>query len=169
MDGKRLMAMAVFAALTVMVTAAAASAAPKPQTISLLEIDNSFVGIGGFPTTNTGAPPAVGQGFVTTGVLYRWAGTKKGAPVGNARAVCTVTGVNLTNTGGTIWTHCDVALSLPTGLIEVSGPLNLIAQTNNVPIVGGNSAYVGAQGYVTHKNIGPESSNNSSDVIHITN
>ena len=76
---------------------------------------------------------------------------------------------NLTNTGGTIWTHCDVALSLPGGALEVSGPLNLAAKTNNVPVVGGNSAYVGAQGYVPHKNIGPEDSNNSSDMIHITN
>jgi Dirigent-like protein len=168
MAGKRLVVMAVLAAAATMVTMATSAAAAKPQTISLLEVDNPVVGIGGFPTAFN-EPPSAGQGFVVTGILYKWAGTKKGAPVGNARGVCTVTSVNLTNTGGTIWTHCDVALSLPTGLIEVSGPLNLVAQANNVPIVGGNSAYVGAQGYVTHKNIGPESSNNSSDVIHITN
>ncbi len=168
MAGKRLVVIAVLAAVATMVTTATSSAAPKPQTISLLEVDNPIVGIGGFPT-EFNEPPSAGQGFVITGILYKWAGTKKGAPVGNARGVCTVTGVNLTNTGGTIWAHCDVALSLPSGLVEVSGPLNLAAQTNNVPVVGGNSAYVGAQGYVQHRNIGPQDSNNSSDVIHITN
>jgi hypothetical protein len=168
MAGKSLMVMVVFAAAVVMVGAAASSAAPKPQTISLLEIDNPIVGTGGFPT-GFNAPPSAGQGFIVTGVLYKWAGTKKGAPVGNIRAVCTVTSVNLTNTGGAIWTHCDVALSLPSGVIEASGPLNIAGAANNVPVVGGNSTYVGAQGYVNHRNIGPQDSNNSSDVIHITN
>jgi hypothetical protein len=114
------------------------------------------------------APPTVGQGFVTTGVLYNWVGVRKGAPIGNVRALCTVTNVTPTNIGGSIWTHCDVAL-VPAGRIEVSGPLNLTAAANNVPVVGGTGAYVGAQGVVTHRNIGSQNSNNSADVIHLTN
>ena len=169
MVGKRFVLSSLVAAVAVMaVGAGSLSAAPKPQTISLLEVDNSFVGLGGFSTTSN-APPSVGQGFVTTGVLYKWAGVKKGAPVGNVRALCTVTSVTITNNGGSIWTHCDVSLSLPAGTIEVSGPLNLAAAANNVPVVGGNGAYVGAQGVVTHRNIGSQDSNNSADVIHLTN
>ena len=163
-----LLSLVVGVAVMVIGIGSSAAAAPKPQAISLLEIDNSLVGLGGFSTTSN-APPTVGQGFVTTGVLYKWAGVKKGAAVGNVRALCTVTSVNVTNTGGSIWTHCDVALALPAGTIEVSGSLNLAAAANDVPIVGGTGAYVGAQGVVTHRNIGNESSNNSADVIHLTN
>ena len=168
MSGKRHALVVVIAAAVVMVGAAVSSAAPKPQTISLLEVDNSFVGTGGFPTTSN-APPAVGQGFVSTGVLYRWAGTKKGAAYGNIRVVCTVTSVNLTSTGGSLWTSCDVSFFLPGGVIALSGPLNLTAASSSVPVVGGNGAYVGAQGVVNHRNIGGENSSTSADVIHITN
>ncbi len=168
MSGKRHALVVVIAAAMVMVGAAVSSAAPKPQTISLLEVDNSFVGTGGFPTTSN-APPAVGQGFVSTGVLYRWAGTKKGAAYGNIRVVCTVTSVNLTSTGGSLWTSCDVSFFLPGGVIALSGPLNLTAASSSVPVVGGNGAYLGAQGVVNHRNIGGENSSTSADVIHITN
>ena len=168
MSGKRRALVVVFAAAVVIFGATVSSAAPKPQTISLLEVDNSFVGTGGFPTSGNAAP-AVGQGFVTTGVLYRWAGAKKGAAYGNIRVVCTVTSVNLTAAGGSIWTSCDVSFFLPGGVIALSGPLNLAAASDNVPVVGGNGAYVGAQGVVNHRNIGGENSNTAADVIHITN
>ena len=49
MSGKHRALVVVFAATVVMVGAAASSAAPKPQTISLLEVDNSFVGTGELP------------------------------------------------------------------------------------------------------------------------
>ena len=58
---------------------------------------------------------------------------------------------------------------LPSGVIALSGPLNLTAVSGDVPVVGGNGAYVGAQGVVNHRNIGGENSNTSADVIHITN
>ena len=155
MVAKRLVVLTAFAALVGMaVGVATSSAAPTPQTISVLEVDTSFTGTGGFPISSN-APPAVGQGFITSGVLYKWAGRTKGAPVGTIRVVCTVTTVNLTSSGGTAWTHCDASLFLPGGVIEANGPLNLTAGTNNVPVVGGTGAYVGAQGVVVHKNIGP--------------
>jgi hypothetical protein len=146
---------------------ASAAAAPQPETMSLLETDTVFVGTGGFPTGN--AAPSVGQGFVTDGVLYKWAGAKQGAGVGHVRVVCTVTSVSLANNSGTVWTQCEVSLFLPGGLIEVAGPLSLTASANEVPIVGGTGAYVGAQGYVNHKDIGGQSSNKAVNVIHITN
>jgi len=147
--------------------AMSASAAPKAQTFSLLEVDSVFVPINGFPTSN--ASPAVGQGFVTGGEMYKWVGGKKGAPVGHVRVVCTVTSVNLTSTGGSAWTQCEVSLFLPGGVIEASGPLNLTAGSDEVPIVGGTDAYVGAQGYVNHKEIGGQNSNSAVNIFHITN
>ena len=147
--------------------AVSASAAPKAQTISLFETDSVFVGTGGFPTGN--APPAVGQGFVTTGTLYKSAGGKQGAPVGHVRVVCTVTSVTLMQNSGTVWTQCEVSLFLPGGVIEGSGPLSLSNPTNYVPVTGGTGAYVGAQGIVKHKAIGGQNSNRSIDVIDIIN
>ena len=89
MAGKRLVVMAVLAAVATMVTTATSSGAPKPQTISLLEVDYPIVGIGGFPT-EFNEPPSVGQGFVVRGMLYKWAGTKRvrqsGTSVPSARS-----------------------------------------------------------------------------------
>jgi Dirigent-like protein len=157
-------AIAVIAAMAV--GDVSSSAAPKPQTISLLEVDTSFVGTGGFSTTGS-SPPAVGQGFVSTGVLYKWAGAKKGAPAGRAQVVCAVTSVKIS--ASLVWMHCDVSVFLSRGVIEVSGPLSLTTESNTVPVVGGTGAYVGAQGTVTHRNIDGQNSNKSIDVIRLTN
>ena len=159
--------LSVFAVALMSVAAGSASAAPKAQTISLFETDVVFVGTGGLPTGNT--PPAVGQGFVTTGTLSKLAGTKKGAPVGHIRVVCTVTSVTVTQSSGTVWTQCEVSLFLPGGVIEASGPLSIYSPTNYVPLTGGTGAYLGAQGVVKHKVVGGENSNSSIDVIDITN
>jgi hypothetical protein len=147
---------------------ASASATPKPETMSLLENDTVLVGTGGFPTTGNAAP-SVGQGLITDGVLYKSVGGKQGAAVGHVRVVCTITSVNLTKTSGTVWAQCAVSFFLPGGVIAIAGPLSLGAPANGVPIVGGTGAYVGAQGYVNHSNVGGENSTKSVNVVHITN
>jgi hypothetical protein len=169
MVGRRSSVVSIVAAGAAMaVGLSSSSAAPKPQTISLLEVDTSFVGIGGFSTTSN-VPPAVGQGFVSTGLLYKWAGVKKGAPAGQVRVVCTVTSVKLSGQTGSVSTQCEVSFLLPGGVIQISGPLNLTAQTNTLPVVGGTGAYAGAEGVVGHRTIGGQNSNNSADVIRLTN
>ena len=146
---------------------ASASAAPKPQTIRLLEVDTSFTGTGGFPTTSNSAPPAVGQGFISQATMYKWAGAKRGAPVGHLSVIGTVTSIDPSRNTGRF--HVDATLFLPAGTLEASGSASFSAKVNDIPVVGGTSAYVGAQGYVQVKNIGGENSNASSNVIHITN
>jgi hypothetical protein len=148
--------------------ASAAGAAPKPQTISLLEVDTAFYPTGGWDA-NSNAAPAVGQGFVSNGVYYKWAGTKRGAAVGHLQVACTVTtSVTFTSTAASGWFHCDATAFLPGGRIEASGALSFAAKTNTLPIVGGTGKYVAAQGYVNTTNIGGENSNMSADVLHIT-
>ena len=168
MSGKRLVLFALFAmAGMTAVAVTSAAAAPKPQTIRLLEIDNTFQPTGGW-SGNTS--PVVGQGFVSTGVFYKWAGAKRGAAVGHIQILCTVTvPVTFTETGGSGWFHCDVTALLPGGKIQVSGPLNIATKTNHLPLVGGTGKYVGVQGYVATTNIGGDNSDASADVIHITN
>jgi hypothetical protein len=146
---------------------ASASAAPRPQTISLLEVDTSFTGTGGFPTTSNGPPPAVGQGFISQATMYKWAGVKRGAAVGRLHVIGTITSIDPSRNTGSF--HVDATLFLPAGTIEASGSASFSAKENEIPVVGGTGAYVGAQGYVQVKNIGGENSNTSSNVIHITN
>jgi hypothetical protein len=146
---------------------ASVSAAPKQQTIRLLEVDTSFTGTGGFPTTNNGGPPAVGQGFISQATMYKWAGAKRGAPVGHLHVIGTITSIDPSRNTG--WFHVDATLFLPAGMLEASGSASFSAKENEIPIVGGTGAYVGAQGYVQVKNIGGQNSNTSSNVIHITN
>src|SRR6476620_489533 len=90
----------VVAVAVLAVGVASASAAPKPQTIRLLEVDTSFTGTGGFPTTSNGAPPMVGQGFISQATMYKWAGAKRGAPVGHLSVIGTITSIDPSrNTG----------------------------------------------------------------------
>jgi hypothetical protein len=169
MSMRRLVLLSILAAAVVTATGvASAGAAPKAQTIRLLEVDNTFQQIGGWSGDTA---PTVGQGFVSTGVFYRWAGTKRGAAVGHVQILCTVTvPVSFTSeTGPSGWFHCDVTALLPGGKIEVSGALNIAAKTNRLPLVGGTGKYVGVQGYVSTTDIGGDNSDVSADVIHITN
>jgi len=168
MSGKRLAMALVFAASVVIIGASPLSAAPKPQTISLLEMDTAFVPTGGWNAASN-EPPAIGQGFVTNGTYYKWAGSKRGAAVGHLQVVCTVTTpVAFTPTGASGWFHCDATAFLPSGRIEASGALSFAAKANTLPIVGGTGSYVAAQGYVATTNIGGENSNTSADIFHIT-
>jgi hypothetical protein len=168
MSGKRLLVLVSAGVAVLAVGVLSAAAAPKPQTISLFEMDTAFYPTGGW-NANSNVPPAVGQGFVSNGTYYKWAGTKRGVAVGHLQVACTVTSaVTFTQTGGSGWFHCDATAFLPGGKLEASGPLSFSAKTNTLPIVGGTGKYVAAQGYVATTGIGGSNSNTSADVFHIT-
>src|SRR5579864_1858427 len=137
------------------------SGSVKPQTIRLLEIDNSFAGIGGY-SLNSNRPPGPGEGFAFGGIVYKWASAKRGAAVGHLAAMCTV----VTKTVAL----CNGAIFLPGGKLELLTPSNLNNDTapTDIAIVGGTGAYVGAQGYMHSTTIGGPDSNKSSLVIHLT-
>ena len=138
----------------------ASSAAAKPQTLSFLEVDTAFTGIGGYNLSGS-APPTAGQGVTFSGTLYTWAGAKRGAVAGHVHAICTVTAGNPTVA------LCLGDISLPSGTIELLGPTNFGNAPGDVPVVGGTGAYVGARGYMHSANIGGGNSSRSSDVIHL--
>jgi hypothetical protein len=150
---------ALCAAFAFAVALATSSAAVKPQTINLLEVDTSFTPIGGWDETSNG-PPAIGQGFAFGGILYKWAGARRGKAVGHIAAMCTVV----------TKTHflCNGALFLPGGVLELLAPVSLVGDAPlNIPVVGGTGAYVGAQGVMHSTSIGGGDSNKSSLVIHL--
>jgi hypothetical protein len=140
---------------------AAQAGAKPPLTISLLEVDTSLAGTGGY-TASTTEGPSAGQGITFAGTLYRWVGAKRGAAVGHVQAVCTVTSAR----GGVI---CEGLISLPSGTIALLGPGNPRGGPTEIPVVGGSGAYAGAQGYMRSVGIGGKNSTESADIIHLTN
>jgi hypothetical protein len=152
------MLMVLCAALALTFGVATSSSAVKPQTISVLEVDTSFAPIGGLDQTGN-APPAIGQGFTFGGILYKWAGAKRGKAVGHVAAMCTV--VTKTHL------FCNGSLLLSGGVIEVLGPVSIQGEDAfDIPVVGGTGAYAGARGVMRSTRIG-EDSNKSSLVIHL--
>jgi hypothetical protein len=160
-------------AIGVMLVAGAVSAgsfaavgAPRPQTLSFLEVQNTFVGIGGWnPTGNS--PPVAGQGFTFTSTLFKWAGTKKGAALGHDQVVCMATYVDLSV--GSVRLQCNATVSLPGGGIQLAGPSNFANPVTNVAVVGGTGAYAGAQGAARITSLAGGNSNNSAYILRITN
>jgi hypothetical protein len=152
--------------LTSSVALASASAAPKPQTISFLEVNTSFIGTGGYNAASS-APPAPGQGFGFTSILFKWAGAKKGAPLGHDQVLCTVLGEDLSK--GSVEAQCAATNFLPGGTIQLAGSTNFANPVTHVAVVGGTGIYAGAEGTATIRNIGGQNSSSSAYVIHITN
>jgi hypothetical protein len=144
------------------VAVGAGYAAPaKPmQTISLLEVDTSFAGTGGYSASGS-AGPSPGQGITFAGTLYRWSKSKRGAAVGHVQAVCTVTSARGTAV-------CEGLISLPSGTIALLGAANPGGKATDIPVVGGTGAYAGADGYLHSVNIGGKDSTESADIIHLT-
>jgi hypothetical protein len=167
MSAKRLFLLAFVAATSLMIVGVGSGAAtPSPQTLSFLEVNTSFSGIGGFNATGN-APPAVGQGFTFVSTLFKWAGVKKGAPLGHDQVVCTVTSVDLAT--GSVQLQCAATVFLPGGGIQLAGSSNFDNPVTNVAVVGGTGIYAGAQGTARIRGIGGDTSSSSAYSIHITN
>lgn len=167
MVAERLGAMfACVVGLTLTIGLVSASAAAKPQTISFLEVQTSFVATGGYNGAGN-APPAVGQGFGFTSTLFKWAGVKKGAPLGHDQVLCTVLSEDLST--GSVQAQCAATNFLPGGTIELAGSTNFANPVTHVAVVGGTGIYAGAQGTATIRNIGGQNSSSSAYVIHLVN
>ncbi len=153
---KRFSVAAVLVCAAVVVLPAVAA---KPQTFSLLEVNTSFVGSGGFDAFGN-TPPKVGQGFVVASDYYKWNGTKRGARAGSLNVVCT-----FVDMGKTI---CTAAASLTGGRITAAGLIPDSVKFQ-LPIVGGTGSYTGAKGYVeVTNNLGGPDTNKSNDKFVIT-
>ena len=151
-----IVAAAAFGGLT---AAGSPAAAAKPQTLKVREVITSFVGTGGFNATGN-TPPAVGQGVVSKGSLYKLRGDRQGARTGTARVECTFTN----STGASV---CTAVVSLPAGKLVVSGltPANS-TKPYSLPILGGSRRYSGAKGDIRVTPIG--NSNKATLAIVIT-
>lgn len=127
------------------VWAVSASAISKPQTFSLLAIDNGkSQPFNGFMFDRT---PEAGDQFGISEDLYRWAGTKRGAKIGSDTGIATFLTAS-PNGGSNLFT---VQANLSGGSILVGGVITFKKQpsTFTLSITGGTGNYANTRGYVT--------------------
>jgi hypothetical protein len=156
----------VVAVLSIAVTGA--SGISRPQTFSVLEIDESDA------STNIGfefqREPKPGDRFAFKSSLYKWAGVKRGARIGYDNGLCTFARVPTPlSEHSTITAHCVAGFHLPGGQIVAEGFIDLPNGpiTANVPVVGGTGAYGNARGWVRVHDIGVEDSGHSALTFHL--
>lgn len=143
-----------------------ASAIDRPQTFSLLEINESDIQINGFDFQR-GPRPGDGFGFVNG--LYKWAGTKRGARFGHDEGLCTFLKVSATEQSFSASAYCTASFFLPAGTVLVAAFLHFTDGPGrfDVAVTGGTGAYANARGFVRIRDIGPEDSGHSSLEFHL--
>jgi hypothetical protein len=148
--------------VSVAVWVASVSAAGGPKVFSLLAIDNGRgQPINGFMFDRE---PVAGDQFPISETLYKWAGTKKGAPAGHDLGIATF--VNIGKASQTTLFTVTAYLSGGTMIVDgmartIEGPASL-----TLPITGGTGKYAGARGYVLVRPLGV-SGNNSNLEFHL--
>jgi hypothetical protein len=150
--------------LTVAVTSA--TAIDRPQTFSLLEVDESDIAINGFDFQRE---PRAGDGFGFISGLYKWAGTKRGARVGHDEGVCTFLKVSLSEQNFSASAHCVASFFLPAGSVLVEGFIHFTEGPSRfeVPVGGGTGAYANSRGFARIRDIGAEDSGHSNVEFHL--
>jgi hypothetical protein len=153
------------AALAVAVTSA--SGINRPQTFSLLEIDQSD------QSTNIGFDfqrlPRPGDRFAFKSSLYNWAGKMRGARIGHDEGICTFIRVAGNERNPSIDAHCAAGIFLPAGELLVEGIVHFREGPSRfeVPIVGGTGAYANARGFIRIRDLGTGDSGHSNMEFHL--
>jgi hypothetical protein len=134
----------------VSIRTAGAPALDKPRTLSLLEIESTFVRLGGWAQSER--PPVGGDQFTTTSALYRWSGPQgRGVRIGRDRALITFVsgfGPDVTRRATVL---AAAQLYLPDGTLFIEGYGSIRADappTLKLPVIGGTGVYDNARGEV---------------------
>jgi hypothetical protein len=164
---KRLVVPVALVALLMSILTTSASAISSPRVIRLVDVTAREVQLGSFTFER---PPAGGDQFAFVDRLYRWAGTKRGAPAGRVDGMATfITGF------GPNFSRRALALFvaqayLPGGSVLVQGYARINPNgpsTFTFPIVGGTGAYDNVRGFVKVRNLGNGEGNASALEIHL--
>jgi hypothetical protein len=150
--------------LALSVAVGSASAITKPETLSILEVDESDA------STDAGFDfqrfPKPGDQFAFKSGLYSWAGSKRGARIGRDEGICTFTRVPTDIGPGSFSAsaHCAASLHLAAGSILVEGFVRFTDGPNNfvLPVVGGTGAYASARGTIHLRDVGSGDSGHTS-------
>ena len=154
-------------AVAVPLVAAPASAIDRPQTLSVLEIDESDA------STNLGFDferlPKPGDRFAFKSGIYKWAGTKRGARIGHDEGICTFVRVVGGEQNLSIDGHCAASIWLPSGSVLVEGFVRFAEGpvTADIPVVGGTGAYANARGFMHIRDLGNGDIGHTSLTLHL--
>jgi hypothetical protein len=136
-----------------------------PKTLSFLDVSsNNVQPINGFTFSRM---PRAGDQFPIEDTLYRWAGTKRGARVGNVEGIGTFQVVG-SNSARVLF---EAQAHVPGGSIVIQGYGTVIYNGPSrftFPVVGGTGAYANARGVVSVRDIGNGNGNNSTVIFHLT-
>jgi hypothetical protein len=161
---RRLAVLILPALLAVVLLAPPAPGLTRPQTFSLLSVEAGGAEIDNFDFRRE---PRAGDRFTFTDVLYKWAGSNRGARVGRVEGLCTFTKVAFR--ANDVGAHCVASFFLPGGQIYVGGFIRFTEGPGNfhVPVLGGDGSYANARGYVRIRDLGGEDSGKSNNEFHL--
>jgi allene oxide cyclase-like protein len=143
---RTLIALAATLAVALSVTITSASALDRPQTFSLIEVNEQDIPING----DFERLPQAGDRFGFTSGLYKWAGRKRGARVGRDEGICTFLKASASEQDFSAVAHCIAEVYLPAGQIVVEGfaRFSESATLFTLPVIGGTGRYANARGYL---------------------
>ena len=154
--------------LSVAMWVSSASAISSPQTFSLLEVSgNNDQPLGDFTFDR---PPVGGDRIAFTNKLYKWAGTKKGAPAGRDQVMISfITGFGSDfSMNATALFTAQVFLQGGTIFAEGYGQVNNDGPSKyTFPILGGTGKYANVRGYVNVRDLGDGNSNKTNIEFHL--
>lgn len=157
---------AVIAVLAIAVNGA--SGISRPQTFSVLEIDQSDATVDqGFDFERG---PRPGDRFGFKSALYKWAGVKRGKRIGHDEGLCTFTQVPATlNEHSVLSANCAAGFFLPGGQVYAAGFIHLTNGPTDVdvPVVGGTGLYANARGWVHVLDLGNGEIGHSNLTFHL--
>jgi hypothetical protein len=164
---KRLVVPVALAALLMSVLTTSASAISSPRVIRLVDVTAREVQLGSFTFER---PPAGGDQFAFVDRLYRWAGTKRGAPAGRVEGMGTfITGFGQNFSRRAVVLFVAQAY-LPGGtvLVQGYGRINPNGPSRfTFPVVGGTGIYDNVRGFVRVRDLGNGESGASALELHL--
>jgi dirigent-like protein len=96
---------------------------------------------------------------VGTADLYRWAGSRRGARIGRMQLICVLA---TSRTG-----NCAGSFVLPGGTIRTQGYVDFDDRVDEVAVIGGTGAFVGAQGTLISEQLGGPASGRAVGTIRL--
>jgi len=155
------------AALLMSMLTTSASAITTPRVVRLVDVTAREVQLGSFTFER---PPTGGDQFAFVDRLYRWAGTKRGAPAGRVEGMATfITGFGPNFSRRALVLFVAQAY-LPGGsvLVQGYGRINPNGPSRfTFPVVGGTGVYDNVRGFVKVRDLGNGESNASALELHL--
>jgi hypothetical protein len=145
------------AAAALVAAALALPAGESQRTIRFLEIARSTQTQ--LIDHNGNRQPDMGDSIAAASNLFRWEGSRRGAPLGHIWRLC----ILATRTSG----NCYATVFLPDGTVRIVGYVDFDRSPDELAVIGGTGAYLGMRGSFTSQPLGGGSSTRSSDLVHL--